>query len=458
MSTEPLLPEKDGEALKRDLSVSSFKGKPTIAERLGRYATAFWLVGPLVIGTAIGWWAPVQGEPCSGLPPAIERLSTIIGWVYFAAWSISFYPQVWLNFGRKSVVGMSLDFQVLNMVGFLCYAIYNSALYWNPTVRQEYALEHGGAMPAVHANDVFFAIHAAALTAVTLFQCFIHDRGGQVPSRLSLIAAGTVVVAATAYGTVVAIVGECVSGDCDQKWWWKYLSLLSWLYFLSFVKLGISLVKYIPQVVLNYKRKSTIGWNIWNVLLDFEGGTLSLAQLLMDSGVTKDWSPVTGNPVKFGLGFTSMFFDVIFMTQHYVLYRQPKDAAAPQLAAPAYPTEGGCGDCGQVTCSCIQHLAHLAEEGQQQESPHRSRGSPRWQQQQQQDAFADGWAPVDLEAGHGASEGCSHCLHHHSREQQPEQAQQGAVADVREVSVEEGTVEGDVERAALLGRQGAGSS
>ena len=93
MSTEPLLPEKDGAALNRDLSLSSFQGKPTLAERLGRYATAFWLVGPLVIGTAIGWWAPVQGEPCSGLPPAIERLSTIIGWVYFAAWSISFYPQ-----------------------------------------------------------------------------------------------------------------------------------------------------------------------------------------------------------------------------------------------------------------------------------------------------------------------------------------------------------------------------
>lgn len=40
----------------------------------------------------------------------------------------------------------------------------------------------------------------------------------------------------------------------------RYLSWLNWLYFLSFVKLGISLVKYIPQVLLNYKRKSTVGW------------------------------------------------------------------------------------------------------------------------------------------------------------------------------------------------------
>lgn len=30
-----------------------------------------------------------------------------------------------------------------------------------------------------------------------------------------------------------------------------------------------------------------MGWNIWNVLLDFEGGLLSLVQLMLDSGVTK---------------------------------------------------------------------------------------------------------------------------------------------------------------------------
>lgn len=29
---------------------------------------------------------------------------------------------------------------------------------------------------------------------------------------------------------------------------------------------------------------------------------------------------VGGNPVKFGLGFASMFFDIIFCAQHYILY------------------------------------------------------------------------------------------------------------------------------------------
>lgn len=64
----------------------------------------------------------------------VEVLSTVIGWVYFAAWSISFYPQVILNWQRKSVVGLSFDFTVLNFVGHTSYAVYNCFYYWDPSI------------------------------------------------------------------------------------------------------------------------------------------------------------------------------------------------------------------------------------------------------------------------------------------------------------------------------------
>ena len=60
------------------------------------------------------------------------------------------------------------------------------------------------------------------------------------------------------------------------------------------------------------------------MLLDFAGGWLSLAQLLIDSARANDWSGITGNPVKFGLGNITIVFDIIFMLQHYVLYRHPR--------------------------------------------------------------------------------------------------------------------------------------
>jgi cystinosin len=71
---------------------------------------------------------------------------------------------------------------------------------------------------------------------------------------------------------------------------------------------------------MNYKRKSTLGWSIYPILLDFSGGWLSLFQLVVDSALQNDWSGITGNPVKFGLGNITIVFDIIFFLQHYVFY------------------------------------------------------------------------------------------------------------------------------------------
>ena len=74
---------------------------------------------------------------------------------------------------------------------------------------------------------------------------------------------------------------------------------------------------------MNFKRKSTVGWSIFNVLMDFTGGFLSLLQTIIDGIIKGNWDLAGGtNSVKFGLGLLSMCFDVIFLFQHYVIYPQ----------------------------------------------------------------------------------------------------------------------------------------
>ncbi|EFN52603.1 hypothetical protein CHLNCDRAFT_36764 [Chlorella variabilis] len=303
---------------------------PCCSMRRQAWEGGFWLGTPVVLGVLLGALLPTS-QQCPVMPEPLDRVSSIIGWVYFCAWSISFYPQAYLNYRRKSVVGLSLDFQLLNLLGFGCYAVYNTALFWNPGVRKEYACLHGGSLPAVHANDVFFALHASVVTALTLIQCALYHRGGQRISWPAALGTGVAGAAITAY--LAAVIGAATQGggggiaggafavaDAPAVPCGSTLSWLSFLYFLSYIKLAVSLVKYIPQVWLNYRRQSTVGWNIHNVLLDFGGGLLSLVQLLMDGALTHDWTAVTGNPVKFGLGFASMLFDLIFMAQHWLLY------------------------------------------------------------------------------------------------------------------------------------------
>lgn len=93
------------------------------------------------------------------------------------------------------------------------------------------------------------------------------------------------------------------------------------VYAISYVKLLVTCAKYVPQAWHNYLAKSTSGWSIGQVLLDLIGGILSIAQLIIDSASQADWSGVTGNPVKLLLGNVSILFDIIFIVQHYILYR-----------------------------------------------------------------------------------------------------------------------------------------
>ena len=143
---------------------------------------------------------------------------------------------------------------------------------------------------------------------------------GRRPSRLIL---GLISGCVLGVGVVVAMVLACAERDAtDGRAAWR--GSWVWLdaaYAVSYVKLVVTVVKYTPQAVANWRNRSTRGWSIAQVLLDLAGGLLSLAQLALDSYLQRDWSGVTGNPVKFALGNVSMVYDAVFMVQHYVLYR-----------------------------------------------------------------------------------------------------------------------------------------
>eukprot|EP01102_Stenamoeba_stenopodia_P005677 TRINITY_DN1641_c0_g1_i1.p1 TRINITY_DN1641_c0_g1~~TRINITY_DN1641_c0_g1_i1.p1 ORF type:complete len:293 (+),score=46.02 TRINITY_DN1641_c0_g1_i1:77-880(+) len=240
---------------------------------------------------------------------AVDTISDIIGWIYFFAWSFSFYPQVYLNWKRKSVVGLSLDYQNYNLLGFFCYTVYNLTLYFSPLVQSQYVAKYGGGIP-VEVTDVTFAIHALVLTSITIFQCFIYEKKDQV------ISIPSIVLASLGWISIYII---SLLGLTD------HVTYLFVVYYFSYVKAGVTAVKYIPQAYMNFQRKSTVGWSIGNVLLDFTGGTFSFLQQFLLAINQGDWSLVYGNPAKLALSLLSVGFDLLFMFQHYVLYKNRDD-------------------------------------------------------------------------------------------------------------------------------------
>ncbi|KAA0186651.1 Cystinosin, partial [Fasciolopsis buskii] len=72
---------------------------------------------------------------------------------------------------------------------------------------------------------------------------------------------------------------------------------------------------------LNFRSKSTVGWSIGNVLLDFVGGVLSIVQIFMVAYNESDWASISGALGKLGLGLCTIGFDLLFIVQHFCLYR-----------------------------------------------------------------------------------------------------------------------------------------
>ncbi|XP_070508359.1 cystinosin-like [Chironomus tepperi] len=237
--------------------------------------------------------------------------SVIVGWIYFVSWSINSYPQIWLNFKRKSVIGLSFDFLAHNMVGHIAYTVFNVCLYYVKFFQDEYFVRFPHGQISVLLNDIFASSHGVLIYTVMIVQCFVYQRGSQTISNITWIILGAYLSFA-----LVLLIFCCIGA----------LHWLDFLYTLSYIKLACTVTKYVPQAVLNYRRKSTVGWSIENIILDLTGGVLSIMQMFINSYNYDDWQSNFGNPTKLLLGIVTIIFAIIFIVQHYCLYRHKEVA------------------------------------------------------------------------------------------------------------------------------------
>ena len=217
----------------------------------------------LLGGTILGLILPQNPNLLS---PTWQILSNIVGYTYFLAWSASFYPQIFLNYQRQTTRGLSVDFCVLNVLGYICYTIYTTNFYWNEAVIRAYKdripagdnneddiMEDGtdavsDRSVTVQGNDVAFAIHAILMASITLSQIGLYDTFVvRPPSRR----VNFVLVATITFVIFYLISTKLIQGQVD---------VLDFLYLLGAIKVGVTIGKYVPQALLNRSKKSTVGW------------------------------------------------------------------------------------------------------------------------------------------------------------------------------------------------------
>lgn len=235
----------------------------------------------------------------------------LTGYGYVIAWGISFYPQLILNWRRKSTAGMSIGFQWYNVLGFLLYLIYTTY------------------SPDATFQDQIFAAHALLVTGAILGQVPTYgvNKLGDFPLIHGKMIAGIVVFLDFALAMNLA----------------KVVSAMTLVYTCGYVKDVISIIKYTPQVYLNWQRRSTVGFAITMVFCDITGGVLSIVQQAVackydpsSDSIRSAWSwePFTGNKPKTILGLIAIFYDCIFLYQRFVLYGPKARREVPSGVGP----------------------------------------------------------------------------------------------------------------------------
>lgn len=237
----------------------------------------------------------------------LRIFNTILGWSYMVCWGCSYYPQVYLNFRRWSVAGLSVDYALLNNLAYFSYCVVMCSMYWNPNIRSIYLEEHPHTQVPVEVPDLASVIHNMAIIFLIGFQTAIMPRGGQKLTPVSYVCTAFFVLAP------LLTLPFAIAG---------LLNWLSFVHVFSYIKIGISLVKYAPQAYMNWRRQSTAGYSSVNMTLDFSGSTLLVMQLVLLALNRSDIYSMIGNPAKFGVGFFSWIFTGIFMVQNFILYRR----------------------------------------------------------------------------------------------------------------------------------------
>lgn len=89
----------------------------------------------------------------------------------------------------------------------------------------------------------------------------------------------------------------------------------------GYLKLMNTFVKYLPQMLWNFQRRSTSGFSICGVMMDFTGGNLLLVQMALEHF----YYNYHLNPIKILLAIISILYNVIFLVQRYCLYPEPSN-------------------------------------------------------------------------------------------------------------------------------------
>lgn len=249
-----------------------------------------------------------------GNSTAEATIVAVLGWLSFAVWAVSFYPQLYTNCRYKQTDGMSIDMNILSLLGYLLYCFIGGAFYCNKHFALAYSRQFHNNNLNVGLYDVVFAIHSLFVTLILNLQylCYkpTNDRFS-VPAKILSTGVGIITIVG-----LMSVLSLTALHNQSQVYFIYYFLVLSIVYNV------IVCVKYIPQMFYFYKHKSVEGWNIWNTYFDISGGLFLMAETIVNAHRLQDITLLYSNIAKTNLILITLVCDTVIFVQYYCCYRR----------------------------------------------------------------------------------------------------------------------------------------
>lgn len=187
----------------------------------------------------------------------------------------------------------------------MCYTYSIAMQMFNETIRTQYQLDFEGSLPLLSNADLFYTSHGLILQFVLLTQVIfgVQIWGFTSDRRTFKIGSFT--------RSLLLIGGTFILFQYFNAEEFRELNLVL---NLSTIKVFISLVKQIPQILHNVKRKSMYGISKLQICLDIAGAIFCLLEFHLKNTLPI-LEAINSNRGKIGIATVTLLFSSIFLVQ-----------------------------------------------------------------------------------------------------------------------------------------------
>lgn len=160
-------------------------------------------------------------------------------------------------------------------------------------------------------SDILFSMHSVFVYTITVGLFFYY------PHKIQLSPWTILYLSVQWFVFLYFGIKFITTGKSFNLSFFGFKTSIGYFQTLGYFKMFSTLLKHPPQIYFNFKRKSTKGWSIEGMIMDFLGGLFSLIALLLELSINRK---LHVNKAKLFLSVMSMIYDVTYMVQHYALY------------------------------------------------------------------------------------------------------------------------------------------